>query len=273
MKFNKDLAAIHGYLCSDGYVIRNPPNQKMKYYHVGFRNTNLILLKDFKKKAEKLFCVNARFGKDGRIIINSKGLYFFLTEDFSYYSREWTLPKLDKECMKYWLRAFFDCEGWVMCKKAVNRHISADSVNKKGLAKIKEFLESYFGIKSLIRDRKGRSTATLSIYGKENIIKFRDSIGFLHNKKSKKLEEAIDSYVTWEWDFSKVNPLSKIRICGKRVRAYSSLKINIQKLHWLLDSYGIKSRVSNPIKNGLGNIYFELSVYKPYHQKLFKLLE
>ena len=55
MKFDKNLAAIHAYLCSDGYVIKNPRTQKHKYYYIGFRNTNLILLKDFQKKFNDYF--------------------------------------------------------------------------------------------------------------------------------------------------------------------------------------------------------------------------
>ena len=45
-----DLAAIHGYLCADGYVITHAPNSKRKYYRLGLRNTELVLLSDFQSK-------------------------------------------------------------------------------------------------------------------------------------------------------------------------------------------------------------------------------
>lgn len=37
MKFNKNLSAIHAYLCADGYVIKNHSTQKHKYCHIGLR--------------------------------------------------------------------------------------------------------------------------------------------------------------------------------------------------------------------------------------------
>lgn len=270
MKFNRDLATIHGYLCSDGYVVKNPPNQKHKYYHIGFRNTNSTLLNDFKEKAEKIFPVNARLIKDGRVLIQSKNLYFYLTKDFSYYSREWKLPKLNMNCMRLWIRAFFDCEGWVTCIKAKNRHIGAECVNKKELAKINQALKSRFRIKSTVKEKKNRDISALIIYGKENLIRFRRHIGFLHPAKKKRLDDAIDSYRSLEWEFFKIDPFKKIKIKNGKARAFSSLEINLLRLKFRLNEYGISSRIYGPIKNGNGNVYYELSVPKSNHPKLFK---
>jgi hypothetical protein len=47
MRFNEDLAKIHAYLCGDGCVSKNKKENKHKYYKIDFRNTNLVLLKDF----------------------------------------------------------------------------------------------------------------------------------------------------------------------------------------------------------------------------------
>ncbi len=60
MKFDQNLAAIHGYLCGDGYVIKNPNTQKHKYYHIGLRNTNDVLLKDFQQKFKAVFNIEPR---------------------------------------------------------------------------------------------------------------------------------------------------------------------------------------------------------------------
>ena len=51
---NEDLAIIQSYLCADGYVTYG---DKPKYYRIGFRNTNLVLLKDFKERFERYFKV------------------------------------------------------------------------------------------------------------------------------------------------------------------------------------------------------------------------
>ena len=118
MLFNKNLSAIHAYLCADGYVIKNPENQKHKYYYIGLRNNNIILLKDFQEKAKQEFKVNPIITNEGICKIQNKKLYYILTKHFSYYSSEWKLPNLNKENLKYWLRAFFDCEAWIIVKKA-----------------------------------------------------------------------------------------------------------------------------------------------------------
>ena len=60
MKFDKNLSAIHGYLCADGYVCTNLPDQKHKYYSIGLRNTNITLLKDFESKFIKVFKIKPK---------------------------------------------------------------------------------------------------------------------------------------------------------------------------------------------------------------------
>jgi DNA mismatch repair ATPase MutL len=47
------LAALHGYLSGDGYVIKNPPTQKQKYYLIALRNTEEKLLLDFQENSKK----------------------------------------------------------------------------------------------------------------------------------------------------------------------------------------------------------------------------
>lgn len=196
MKFNKNLSIIHAYLCGDGYVIKNPKTQKQKYYYIGFRNMNNVLLSDFEKNFFEYFKIKPRRCKDGRSVVQNKALYYELTEDFSYYSREWTMPNLSDENLKLWLRAFFDCEAWVHCRKARDRHIGLDSVNHEGLKNIKLTLQK-LGIDCKLKQKKGRDILRLLIYGKDNLIKFQKQINFLHPDKKVKLQEAINSYVSY----------------------------------------------------------------------------
>lgn len=109
---NSDLAIIHGYLCSDGYVIKNPESQKLKYYMIGFRNYNHILLKDFHDKFYNYFNKKPHIYRNERVRIGSKEIYNYLTDNFgSFYSKDWTLPKLNNKNLKLWLRAYFDCDS------------------------------------------------------------------------------------------------------------------------------------------------------------------
>lgn len=132
MRLNKDLVIIHAYLCADGYVTRNSSTQKHTYHHIGFRNTNSILLKDFQERFAKVFEQKSYLIENQRCRVGSKKIYKALTGEFgSFYSWKWQMPELDKNYSRGWLRAYFDCEGWVFCKKGQNRHIGVDCVNKK----------------------------------------------------------------------------------------------------------------------------------------------
>src|SRR3989344_9396288 len=154
MKFNENFAAIHAYLSADGYVIKNPATQKHKYYHIGLRNTNETLLKDFQNKFNKQFKIKSHIAKDGRCRIQNKQLYYKLTKDYSFYSKEWQLPEsLPKRLLSVWLRAFFDCESWVFVKVHQNRQIGVDSINHKGLKSIQQALGN-FGIESILKKVK-----------------------------------------------------------------------------------------------------------------------
>lgn len=268
MLFNKNLSAIHAYLCADGYVIKNPPTQKHKYYYIGLRNTNLVLLKDFQQKFEEEFDLKPILVKNERCKIQNKEIYYFLTKNYSYYSKNWNFPKLSKNNLRYWLRAYFDCDGWVFCEARKNRQIGLESINLDGLKQIKSALRR-FNINSTFKTRKNRNIFRLMIYGKENLIRFQREINFLHPKKKERLELAINSYVDYEWHFPKdkrelINfVLKKAKISQKRIRFNSIIKENLEKLSKILtENFEIESKVYGPWVNGLGNKYHQLTIHK-----------
>ncbi len=273
MKFDKNLASIHAYLCADGYVIKNPKTQKHKYYALGFRNTNLILLKDFQDKFEKIFGIRPHLDKGQRCRIGSKKIYELLTKKFdSFYSWEWKMPKLNKELTKIWLRAYFDCEGWVFCKTHQNRHIGIDCVNEKGLNQIIFALNS-LDIKTIKKFNKKRNIYRIFIYGKENLIIFNNKIGFLHPDKDRKLKEALSDFVIYKWNFPKDEEKSKeflLNILKEKirikkpyyVRIISKEESNLKKLGELLKEYYDVNCKRDKRINGIGTAYYELNIYK-----------
>lgn len=275
MLFSKELSAIHAYLCADGYVIKNPETQKQKYYYIGLRNTCSILLEDFQKIFEKEFNIKPRMGKDGRCIVQNKKIYYHLTKDFSYYSKDWNMPKLDKNNSKHWLRAYFDCEAWVSLEERKSRLIGLDSINQKGLEQIKEVLER-FDIHSKMKKVKNRKIFRLFIYGKENLIKFQKEIDFLHPRKKEKLKIVINDYVNYVWVFPdnkkelKCFILEKAKIDWKRIRFNSIIKENLQELSRKLNSFKIESKIYGPWANGLGNKYYQLAIQKKSGVEKFK---
>jgi len=269
MKFNEDLAAVHGYLCADGYVVRNLLHQKHKYYRAGLRNMNVVLLMDFQKRFKNYFGVSPKIYRNERCDMHSKEIYFILTKHYSYYSREWVLPKLPKRLMKYWLRAFFDCEGWVFVKSRQNRHIGADSVNHTGLRSIKLALEK-LGISSLLKLIKARDISRLYIYGKNNLQRFHDAIGFLHPKKKQSLILALNSYMNYDWTIPKteiaLKKFIKTKLKVKKpfiLRTTSIKKDNLVCLSEMIKKlFNIQSKVYGPWINGFGNPYYSLEINK-----------
>ena len=103
------------------------------------------------------------------------------------------MPEMDKKQLSLWLRAFFDCEGWVENQPRKSRTIRLDCINEKGLNKIKNELKK-FKINSSVKKRKRRDMWRLSICGLDNLNRFYKNINFLHPAKKKKLRESINSY-------------------------------------------------------------------------------
>ena len=170
-----------------------------------------------------------------------------------------------------------------MCRKARDRHIGADSVNYKGLKQVKESL-SKLNINSKLRKIKNKDIWRLHIFGKENIIRFQKEINFLHTAKNKKLQEAIDSYVNYNWEFPEntrhagqfVLNIIRERLKGKnfgRISICSNIKNNLLRMQKeLYSNFGIFSLVSKKRFNGLGNYYFELNINKLKDMEKIKLL-
>jgi hypothetical protein len=271
MKFDENLAAIHGYLCGDGYVIKNPETQKHKYYYIGFRNTDDILLKDFQKKFNQLFKIKPIITNEGRCKTQNKDIYYFLTKEFSYYSYEWTLPKLSKPNLRFWLRAFFDCEGWVENQVAKSRLIGLDCCNQNGMSQVKDALKR-FNIQSSLKKKTGRIIWRLTICGKENLILFSKLIGFLHPNKNTKLFEAINSYQNLCWEIPKnkkdifefVIKKGKLRRDRDEVQLTSVNQLNVVKLQKALNKYNIKSKLFGPY--GKSSRYYCLTIKQEVFQ-------
>jgi hypothetical protein len=270
MKFSSDLASIHGYLCSDGYVIRNPKQQKHKYYHIGFRNTDLTLLKDFQTKFNSVFGIKPTITKNkDRCKIQNKELTLKLIKEFgSFYSNDWKLPTLSKLHLKYWIRAYFDSDGWASVNKRKSRAVGLESINIRGLNQIQNVLKKTFLIKSTIYKHKKRNIWSLIICGKENINKFKNKIGFLHPKKRGKINDAINSYVDYNWkipikfkDFIEfIRDKGRVSYHRNEVRFNSKIQKNLIDLQNKLLKISIKSRLNGPWKNPYGSTWYCLSI-------------
>jgi hypothetical protein len=268
MKFDQNLAILHAYLCADGYVITNPPTQKHKYYHIGLRNTNKVILEDFQKNFKKVFGLTPVITKDGRCKIQNKQIFYQLTKNFSYYSDKWRIPRLSKKELKCWLRAYFDCDAWVEVQKGKSRVIGLESINRRGLQQIKNILWKHFKINaSGPKKRKNRKIWYIYICGKDDLLKFKENIGFLHPIKSSRLIEAINSYKNYKWAIPEgkeeiikfINRRGRLRSKTKEVRFFSILKDNLIRLKNKLKRYGVDAKIYGPWKNNIGRNYYCLT--------------
>jgi hypothetical protein len=266
MEFNRNLSTIHGYLCADGYVSTNLPHQKHKYYSIGFRNTNNILLKDFQENFYKVFNIKPKLIEGQRCILYSKEIYYILMQNGPYHSNNWIFPPLSNYNARYWLRAFFDCEGWIIADRRQTRSICSESIRQEQLPIIQNALKN-FQINSKIYKRKNRKTAILTIPDKQSIINFKNEIGFLHPKKKEKLVKCINSFVDYNWNISNTEIRNLMHTKSRlhkpyTIRLFSIIKKNLEQLSCLLkEKYSIESKIYRN-KNSQGTIYFYLSVQK-----------
>lgn len=269
---NNSLAAVHGYLCSDGYVIKNPPHQKHKYYHIGLRNKNMTLLRDFQENFGNVFGKKPRITNEKeRCKIQDKEIYQRLTAQFgSFYSRDWTLPEMGRKSAQKWLRAYFDCDGWVRVLKGKDRKIGLESINERGIKEIQRLLRQEFSIDSSIASKRGRNIYALHICGKNNILKFKEAIGFLHPQKARKLDDALQSYMDYRWVIPQsISSLKQFllqkgreRKSRNELRFFSILKNNLLLLKASLEKYNIHPTIFGPWKNNWDREYYCLIMKK-----------
>lgn len=260
MKFDQNLAAIHGYLCGDGYVVRNPPEQKHKYYHIALRNYEPVLLHDFQRRFQQRFGLKPRIYPNERCIIQNKAIYEYLTKEYVYGSYVWRLPQMRPELLRHWLRAFFDCEAWVECQARQNRAVRLECVNQTGVGAVMKALLA-LGIKSTPGSH--RHLYRLSICGKENLMRFQKNVGFLHPKKSKLLEDALQSYVTLDWYIPQdkegllkfVADRGRVRADRNELKLMSVKKQNLVKLKKRLLFFGIRSEMFGPWQSSTASYY------------------
>jgi hypothetical protein len=129
------------------------------------------------------------------------------------------------------------------------------------------------GIKSKLKKRSDRNIYSLSIFGKEDLELFEKKIGFLHPKKKKKLREALEDYVVYEWKiplrekefkkFLKKLFIEKLKVRRKKyLRLFSNKKSNLTRLNISLKRfYGVEGLIYEAV-NGLGTTYYEMNINK-----------
>jgi len=188
-------AAICGFLAGDGSVQKR--KEKNYYKHqIDFFPDDKIMMNTYLKQIKKLYNKTPSIRKKNKfysVRISSKTIYEDLTNHAKFGLKNWTLPKNLfelKEAKQNWLKAFFSAEAYV--NKSC---IKIQTVNKEGMKEISNVLNSlgiYNNYYEYNPKKKSESPVyIINILRKESRLKFYNTIGFWHEKKSKTLKEAL----------------------------------------------------------------------------------
>ncbi|HLC57762.1 MAG TPA: LAGLIDADG family homing endonuclease [Candidatus Nanoarchaeia archaeon] len=192
-------------LSGDGYV---------NHRAIRYNNTCVELREEFKEDIQQEFGVvhfTEGITNSGTPFVHVSGkrfvsLFYQYLED--YRSNAIHIPKevvnSDSSLKREYLRAFYDDEGCVALRifsktKEWKRGITLTSNSLQILNEVKKILIEDFSIDSnkIIKNHaksKRDSAYVLGITGKGNILKFKESIGFKHPKKVKKLDLMIRTF-------------------------------------------------------------------------------
>ncbi|MCD6523299.1 MAG: DUF87 domain-containing protein [Candidatus Diapherotrites archaeon] len=184
---SKEFARFIAYVLAEGTeVLKN----NKKCYRLMFTNKEVEKKEDFAALTNELFGLDAKDNNMSKYV-DSWGLKLFLDEigyKTGRKSREKVVPQFiltaPNEIVAEFLRVFIDCEGYVS-KTAPEIQISTASPSiANGLA----YLLLRFGIFSTVKekmrhDRTRRKYYDVTIYGTENLRKFKEHIGFMATRK------------------------------------------------------------------------------------------
>lgn len=180
--------------------------------YVGYTNTCEELLKEFKQDITKEFG-KVHFG-EGKVNSGTSFIYIykqFVIKEFLKYLKDFRskaifIPNKIKNSSKLiqieYLRALYDDEGSANIRifnktKEWKRSITLVSNSLRLLKDVKKILKN-LGILSnkIIKNAKVKKDCSnvLAITGKENLVKFKENIGFLHPIRSKRLNLMIRTY-------------------------------------------------------------------------------
>lgn len=187
------LSRLCGFIMGDGYLsIRREKGKKWFHHEISFYPDNIEVaelfrdtFKDIYKKEPSIKTLNNYF----RVRVVSPVACKHLSSFSKFSTLDWRIPDFvlkDNESKIEFLRAIFDCEGYVG-----KRNIQFQSVNREGIYQIK-YLLMELGIISSIYSYKRTNPRwninyILVISRRENIKKYAQTIGFNHPLKIIKL--------------------------------------------------------------------------------------
>lgn len=185
------LSKLSGFIMGDGYLeIREEKN--WRHYEIRFYPDDLFLANLFCDTFYRLYEKKPSITSLGNyycVRVTSKFACEHLTKFASYKTLKWRAPKkflIDRTAKIEFVRALFDCEGYVGAK-----NIQFQSVNKKGINDLAQILLELGVISKIYSYKRSNPNWNINyiliIPRKENIKRYLEIIGFNHSSKKNKL--------------------------------------------------------------------------------------
>ena len=200
-KVSSELAYIFGVIQGDGYA---SISKTKGCIGLDVKDKDFALV--FKDKLEKWSGLKSsfKFRREKGLYITR--LYSLRATEFLKYFNIFNLSKASNKVRSNFLRGMFDSEGGVSgsnlkTPKTATRFIAVYNTNKQLILFVNDLIES-LGIKVQNIDSRIKSGFTdytllfrLRIGGREYLQKFKEKIGFSIERKNRKLDEVLNSYI------------------------------------------------------------------------------
>jgi hypothetical protein len=193
-------ARLHAYIVADGSI--SMYNEKKRptatHHQIRFYPDHHSLIPLFIEAVEYLYLKTPKFTELHNFYVvrfSSQVACRDLLKIGKSKSLEWNVPRTllcTKLAKCEWLRAFFDCEGYVN-----KRYIRIESVNESGIFQIQQLLKE-LGINSntyryVRKNKNWNVNYILCIARREDRQRYLNEIGFNHVLKQQKLQDSLAS--------------------------------------------------------------------------------
>jgi len=260
-ELDNDFMYFLGLVAGDGNLSHHGTG-----YAIGFSNSSEQLIKKFENIVIKLFNQKCNITKGNKkrpdsIRFHNKVLFRLINKlgipqspksnkiDISNY-----LLNLPNEKIKYFISGLFDCDGSVVLRKSKGSNYIELTTTSENLAKKIQLLLLRFNIISKLRKRKpsiGKIKGNFDKYeiligGRENLMEFKNKIGFYYNKKKEKLSDCIDKISCSNTNIDIVPNIKRL-LTQYKINCKSNLSQN--RLKKLVKENRIKNEILNKLSN------------------------
>lgn len=198
-KVNKNVARLLGLLVSEGFI----SGKNLRYYRIGLNNKDKELVDEAERILKEEFghlfnkVSRSKNGSTDVVCVHSKKMHDYFVENFDMKtsSYEKVIPRVilesSREIQAEFLRYLFEGDGSVFYNNKGSFYVSYTSYSEELINQLQILLLSFGIVSYKYKDGKGKR---LRITGFNNIVRFKEKIGFVSKRKNRDLEKGIELY-------------------------------------------------------------------------------